>query len=222
MQIDPLNDIAPASRTEDELAIFSTIVSAMSKLDEGGRVRLFKTLATFFDIGFHEKLRPSPSTESTVVQDRANVSQENPSGPTFSEDRAPSAKQFLHEKRPQTDVERIACLAYYLTHYRGQAQFKTLDLSKLNTEAAQIKFSNPAKAVDNAAQNNFLVQAGQGKKQISAIGELYVQALPDRTAARAAASEYGRRRNRPKSRASRPLSTRSEVAAENGADDESQ
>jgi hypothetical protein len=106
----------------------------------------------------------------------------------------------LLEKRPQTDVERIACLAYYLTHYRDQPQFKTLDLSKLNTEAAQIKFSNAAKAVDNAAGSHFLMQAGQGKKQISAIGELYVQALPDRSAARAAANEVRKRKPRAKSR----------------------
>src|SRR5712664_4147279 len=26
-------------------------------------------------------------------------------------------KQFLTEKKPRTDVERVACLAYYLAHY---------------------------------------------------------------------------------------------------------
>lgn len=111
-----------------------------------------------------------------------------------------SAKAFLIEKRPQSDVERIACLAYYLTHYRDQATFKTLELSKLNTEAAQIKLSNPTRAVDNAAGAHFLIPAGQGKKQLSAIGELYVQALPDRVAAREAVADLKRRRSRGKSR----------------------
>jgi len=46
-----------------------------------------------------------------------------------------SPKDFLLEKQPRTDVERIACLAYYLTHYRATPHFKTIDLSILNTEA---------------------------------------------------------------------------------------
>jgi hypothetical protein len=107
-----------------------------------------------------------------------------------------SPKAFLIEKRPQSDVERIACLAYYLTHYRDEPTFKTLDLSKLNTEAAQIKLSNPTRAVDNAAGAHFLIPAGQGKKQLSAIGELYVQALPDRSAARDAIADLKKRRSK--------------------------
>jgi hypothetical protein len=99
------------------------------------------------------------------------------------------------EKRPVTDVERIVCLAYYLTHYRETRHFKTLDLSKLNTDAAQIKFSNAAKAVDNAAAAGLLVPAGKGNKQISALGEIYVQSLPDREAAKAAVA-HGRPRRK--------------------------
>ncbi len=98
-----------------------------------------------------------------------------------------SPKEFLLYKSPATDVERIACLAYYLTHYRAQKFYKTADLSTLNAEAAQIKFSNAATSVDNATkQSHFLIQAGKGTKQLSALGELYVQALPDREAAKQA------------------------------------
>jgi len=104
----------------------------------------------------------------------------------FSKDRDISPKEFLLKKQPRTDVERVTCLAYYLTQYREQRYFKTLDISKLNTEAAQIKFSNPAKAVDNATSYGYLAPATKGNKQISAGGELFVDALPDRDAARAA------------------------------------
>jgi hypothetical protein len=104
--------------------------------------------------------------------------------PTFSENRAISPKQFMLQKQPKTDVERIACLAYYLTHYRDTPHFKTLDLSKLNTEAAQIKFSNPAVVVDNATKQAYLVPATKGNKQVSALGEQFVLALPDRDKAR--------------------------------------
>jgi uncharacterized protein (UPF0261 family) len=62
--------------------------------------------------------------------------------------------------------------------------FKTIDLSTLNTEAAQPKLSNATVAMNNAALAGLLVQAGKGNKQISATGELFVQALPDRNSAK--------------------------------------
>lgn len=190
------------SRAQDELAVFSAVVSAMASLDHSGRIRLIRTLATFFDIPVGEHGRSTQhSSLLRAVEPSPAMHAQGPA--TFSEDRAPTPKQFMLEKRPQTDVDRIACLAYYLTHYRDQPQFKTLDLSRLNTEAAQVKLSNPAKAVDNAAQAHLLVQAGQGKKQVSSIGEVYVQALPDRVAARQAAAELRNRRSKPKPRSAK-------------------
>lgn len=97
-----------------------------------------------------------------------------------------SPKEFMLEKAPRTDVERVACLAYYLTHYRDQPHFKTLDLSKLNTEAAQPKFSNAANASNNAVKMGYLVPSTKGQRQLGAAGERFVQALPDRTAAKEA------------------------------------
>jgi hypothetical protein len=115
--------------------------------------------------------------------------------PAFSEDNAPTPKEFLHQKQPKTDVERIACLAYYLTHFRNTPHFKTLDLGKLNTEAAQIKFSNTHYATDNATKAGYLAAAARGSKQITSWGEQFVAALPDRDAAIKAISQARRRRN---------------------------
>ena len=88
-------------------------------------------------------------------------------------------KEFMRLKQPVTDVQRVACLAYYLARARGTAQFKTLDLTKLNTEGAGFRFSNAAVAVSNATLAGFLAAAGGGKKQITALGEDIVDALPD-------------------------------------------
>ena len=96
-----------------------------------------------------------------------------------------SPKEFLRLKNPQTDVQRIACLAYYLTHERQQPHFKTKDITALNTEAAGTKLSNPSFAVGNATkQSQYLAPAGSGKKQITALGEDMVNALPDQDAVR--------------------------------------
>src|SRR5438067_1814615 len=47
-------------------------------------------------------------------------------------------KQFLKQKRPDDDVARAAALAYYLTHRKSQATFKTADLTKSRVEAALV------------------------------------------------------------------------------------
>ena len=120
--------------------------------------------------------------------------------PAFSDHKDQSPKQFLEEKQPNSDVDRVSCLAYYLANYRNTRHFKTVDISRLNTEAAQFKFSNAAAAVNNAALRGLLTSAGNGNKQISAIGEKYVEALPDKSEARKVLNDGRSRRSRGKGR----------------------
>ena len=97
-----------------------------------------------------------------------------------------TAKQFLKSKQPVTDVQRIACLAYYLTHAREQGHFKVLDLTKLNIDAGGTRLTNPHLTVKNATnQNRYLAPVGLGKKQITGLGEDVVNALPDQEAVKA-------------------------------------
>jgi hypothetical protein len=92
-------------------------------------------------------------------------------------------KQFLASKAPRSDVERIAVLAYYLTHARETPHFATRELNELNTEAAGPRFSNASYAASNATKKNgLLASAPGGTKQITARGEALVEALPDRQA----------------------------------------
>ena len=107
-----------------------------------------------------------------------------------------SPKVFMSAKRPMSDIERITCLAYYLTHYRGKQHFKTKELSDLNTEAAQPKFSNATVAARNAVQKEFLSLVGGTKKQITVRGEALVDALPDRNRVKAALDATPARKRR--------------------------
>lgn len=185
----PAPTVTPTDTKRREVEIWHTVSDALSKLDQAAQARVLRSVITLFEI----PLGPSPSGATTAASGAAMLV-----NPPFSgaEDRSPSPKEFLHDKRPSTDVDKIACLGYYLTHYRNTPHFKTLDLSQLNTEAAQVKFSNAAQAVENSAQAGLLVPAVKGQKQLSAAGELYVQALPDKTAARAAIEGYRRKRNK--------------------------
>lgn len=171
------------------IEVFNTIFSALKGLDQEMQKRTIQSIVTLLDIPLYDSIKPYNTFEQAPNNQPKDIS--------FSENRNISPKEFLRDKAPQTDIERIACLAYYLTVYREQPHFKTLDLSSLNTEAAQPKMSNPTVAVDNASKAGLLVQAGKGNKQISAAGELFVQALPDREAARSTiANNRIRKRNK--------------------------
>lgn len=156
----------------------TTILSVLKGLDIDLQRRTIQAVITFLDI----PLSPTHSISLPIDNKNSEISKTEIS---FSENRSISPKDFIRDKAPKTDIERIACLAYYLTHYRDTPHFKTIDLSSLNTEAAQPKLSNAAYAVDNATKAGLLVQAIKGAKQLSAAGEYFVQALPDRDAAKA-------------------------------------
>src|SRR5262245_20177950 len=116
-----------------------------------------------------------------------------------------SAKEFIKLKNPNSETQRVACLAYYLTHHRGQLHFKTGDITKLNTEAACHKLSNPARTVDNVTKHSgFFAPAGKGNKQLTPYGEDVVKALPDQEAVRAVRDQAGpKRRKGSKNRATK-------------------
>jgi hypothetical protein len=170
-----------------EAEVLAQTVAALRGLSKAGRERVLQTLNTFFG---------SPKTGAAHVNTPVAESGSSRHVASFSEDRTLAPKAFMLDKKPLTDLERVTCLAYYLTHYRDTPEFKTIDLSKLNTEAAQVKLSNPAMAVDNAVKAGLLVATSKGNKMIGANGELYVQALPDRDAARAAIAHARPRRKK--------------------------
>lgn len=189
------------TETED-VDVLTQIVSALKKLPKEDQQRILSSVATFLDVGF------SSATHRRAEESSRNSSPTATVQPIYSEDRSASAKAFLRDKAPVTDIERVACLAYYLTHYKDTPHFKTLDISTLNTEAAQPKFSSASVAVDNATKAGLLATAAKGNKQISGAGEHYVQLLPDRDAARASIQSVRARRRSKKPTKKKPDSAK--------------
>ena len=171
-------DNSQTPRMEHAL-ILQDIISKLMPLPASSIRRVIDTICTFFGI-------ERTQLDSILPVSNVPPSSSSSSSYLFSENEPPSPKEFMVQKAPMTDVERVACLAYYLTHYRGTPHFKTRDISDLNTEAAQRRFSNTAFAVTNATNGGYLVPSVKGCKQISAAGEQCVQALPDRDAVREA------------------------------------
>jgi len=195
-----------AGSSADEFQALQAIIAALRDLDQEARNRILDSAATFLGITpAHARNPRILSTSSSAGTSLASPSSRAP----FSEDTTMSAKDFLMEKAPKTDVERIACLAYYLTHYRATPHFKTLEISMLNTEAAQPKFSNTAYSTNNAVKLNYIVPSTKGHRQLSALGERFVQALPDREAAKEVLLSM-RRKNRSKRKKTSPAASAEE------------
>ena len=158
------------------------IVDVLSPLADEDRSSLVNSIMIYFEINTSQI---SPQKDNHT-HSASNINGRNP---VFAGHKDLTPKEFLAEKDPQTDIERVACLAYYLTYYRDLQYFKTIDISNINTEAAQRKFSNPTYTMNNATQRGFLVPAPKKQKQLSVLGERYVDVLPDQQAARAVAEK---------------------------------
>jgi hypothetical protein len=167
------------------LAGMQDAFDALEPLEPGERVRAMSWLAETLEV----KTKASPP--AGLQKALANSDDEIADDP----------KRFMADKEPTTDVERIVSLAYFLTKVRGVNSFKTLDLTELNKEAAGYKFSNAATTAKNATnQNGYLASAGGGARQITALGEKVVEALPDRDAVATVLSKAPKRRKRAASR----------------------
>lgn len=172
-------------------------LGALEPLDPDERRRAMTWLGETLDV----ELSPSDnggSGSSASGGSGGQSGEEGGSGPVDD------PKKFMAGKEPTTDVERLTCLAYFLTKVRKVQSFKTADLTALNTEAAGHRFSNAATTAKNAVnQNGYLAQAGGGSRQVTALGEKVVEAMPDRDAVKDVLAKAPRRRRRSGSRKSK-------------------
>ncbi len=169
------------------------IIKILEPLDEEDKIRVLNSVLAFLNVDM--------SIASQNKQIQQNFSEKNslPQKVGFSENISMSPKEFLLEKKPKTAVEKIACLAYYLTYYRDMPHFKTNHLSELNTEAAQPKFTNIVSSAKNALSLHYLAASSKGQRQLSAMGEQFVQILPDYEAAKLIMKNIKPRKKRNKS-----------------------
>ena len=178
-----------ASRTpsvHDELDALRTCATALEPLGNDARARILSWLIQRYGG------TSSQSPSQPLASSRPN---EPVSGSVNPEVVTP--KRFVQDKAPKTDIERIAVLAYYLARFRGMERFQTSDLTELNTEAAQPRFSNAANSASNAVKSSaLLADAGKGLRQLTLKGEELVEALPSRDAVKAVTEKYGSPRRR--------------------------
>lgn len=189
-----------------ELDAMKAAFDALSKLEPEERSRAIKWLVEALNV---EVAAPDAPQSNPGGQPGATVTAAAGRAGMAAEAKAKTPKAFLAEKKPSTAIERVACLAYYLTHSRDTPTFKTKDIVALNTEAALPKLANAARDVNNAASaGGFLASAGSGAKQITTRGEALVEALPDRDAVKQALEDHKFKRRAASRSTSRRLAKR--------------
>lgn len=112
-------------------------------------------------------------------------------------------RAFIRHKKPATDVERVACLVYFLTKTTNQHGFSSQMISAAHTESGGSAI-NMHRALDNATRGaKFISNRGAREKQITPLGEDVVEALPNRDAVAAAQTEARQRKSRKGPKASK-------------------
>jgi hypothetical protein len=159
-----------SSDSEDyqmELDALGAVLKALGPLPENAREFVVRTAVARLRISSSTSERKGEYVESPTRDAKPG----HPAGVLYGT----TPKEFLRVKRPASELQRMVCLAFYLTHAHNKPHFKTQDLTALNAEAAGGKFSNPSATVRNAtSQSAFFAPGPKGTKQITALGEDYV------------------------------------------------
>jgi hypothetical protein len=184
-----------------ELEATKAALQALQPLDKEQASRALRWLAEVLDVSLIQTTSFVASTPPVAspgpVSAPAYAQTSMPYASPAMGGEPPSPEEFLATKRPKTNAERVACLGFYLSEYRGTPHFKTTDIVALNTEAAQSRMLNAARDLDNAERSSgYLASAGTGKKQISSRGKALVRALPSREDVEAALKDYPIRRRK--------------------------
>jgi hypothetical protein len=150
--------------------------AVLEKLDDDQRQLALRFVADALGI----RLKAEQPSEDDLVDDDGNDEGEADGGSHRRDrDTHVSPQKFIDEKSPESKMEEVACLAFYLTRYRDQRKWKPADIESLNEEAGGHAFEMVSRDVSNAKQAGVVTPSG-GLWQITRVGEKLVDALPDR------------------------------------------
>lgn len=166
------------SGADSAIEAMRAVIQLLSKLEQQKQHFVLKSVAELLGLSLDMFPRQPPVDVLEPIEPM-------PPGKARTDSAIPTIKDFVINKKPGTDAERVTCLAFFLTHMDGRESFATSDLSKANQQARLPPLSNAALAVRRAAKAGLLTKQRDGALQLSALGETFTHALPDRSAAKA-------------------------------------
>ncbi len=154
----------------EKLDAIEVVVKALTGFEEGEANDIIAFARKHLGFG-------GTSAASTVMQPQIGGSTEG----ALQQPHTDNIAQFVGQKNPKNEYQRLAVLGYFLFKVRGSETFTLKDLAAANTEARQPKFSNISGSVNKAlTRYKYLSQAGgRGLYSISFPGEQVVDALPN-------------------------------------------
>jgi len=118
-----------------------------------------------------------------LVQASAKPSVDNGTGTPLSADI--TEQDFFSEKQPKTSAEKLAVAARYREIRMGENTHSSKEMREFFSTAREDFVGNYGRDIDNARNRGFFTKKGKQRDTavLSAYGQKFVDALPDRAAA---------------------------------------
>ncbi|MGB7930400.1 MAG: hypothetical protein WCF61_19785 [Terriglobales bacterium] len=184
-----------AAKKNDSTAALVAVVAALEDLNDADRHWVLQSAASKFTLTVQTAggggQAGAANTNTATVTPLVGT-------PTAADVQAAITRKdpraFIRLKKPTTDVQRVACIGYYLVQTTGHHGFTSKDISTAYTDSGGSKI-NMTRALDNATRAaKYLSNRGPREKQLTTLGEDVVNALPDQAAVKniEAAAKGGR------------------------------
>jgi len=172
-----------STNSDAELKAIEQLISALEPLDRDARGRVISYV--FQRLG----LAVPTGTTSPPGQSRPTTESTPPHQAPPPDSRAPQVvdvRTFANEKRPSSQLEKTAVVAFYLTELAPEGERKTeiagADLTKYQKQAGLGAPTRPRQALFTARDAGYLDSAGHGKYKLNAVGYNFVaHGLPSTT-----------------------------------------
>ena len=180
------------AKGKDAAEALLVVIKALESLTEAERHWVLQSAATRWSANVSAPVinsgGPAPTSTTTNFFPTADIQ-----AAIANQD----VRSFIRIKKPATDVQRVACLGYYLSKTTGQPGFSSKAVSQAHIDSGGSTINMP-RALDNATrQSKYLSNRGPKEKQVTTLGEDVVAALPDQQRVKEVEIE-GKAKGRPK------------------------
>jgi hypothetical protein len=202
---DPKGDTPVAEKAESPLVDFDTakeICERLSAISADRQSRILRWVSELLGVGLGlsgpTHPAPPPAAGLAIASSRSGG----------------NIKTFVEEKRPKSDNQFAAVVAYYYKFEANAAEsadsISAETLQNATRLASRHRIVDPGKTLRNAAAQGYLDSAGRGEFRINSVGEnLVAMTLPGAAEARVRGKASTRKNSAgPRARTSRKSATR--------------